>query len=70
MVLRMTPDEFFAERQAEDTERPAHRYVRYSTGGTGSGTYNAFNEDRAFKYIMIIGITVVAIAALKYILEE
>jgi len=69
MVLRMSPAEFFARDQQEDVQRPVYRYVRYPAGNTGNSTYNGFNEDKAFKYIIIIGVTILAVAALKYIFE-
>lgn len=69
MVQRMSPQRFFAtvpnQGNLETTETPAYVPQSYIAVEGASPP-----DDQAFKYIVIIGVVIISIAALKYILKD
>ena len=72
MVTRVAPQEYFGTVTASPPE-PVQQPVMYVTPPQPTqALLEPVNvlDDQAFKYIMVIGLVIVSIAAVKYILKD
>ena len=68
-MVRISPQEYLGTVEAvpQQTERVV--YVQQPTRSLDTTTASPL-DDQAFKYIMVIGIVIISIAALKYLLKD